>query len=646
MIRTQTIDSVLVITIDNPPVNALSTALREALLAAVTRPQDAKAIVITGAGSNFIGGADLREMDAAPAEPVLPVILQAIEENSRPVVAAINGAALGGGLEVALACHARIAAPAAKLGLPEVKLGIVPGAGGTQRLPRLIGLAAAADLIAGGTVIGAAKARDLGLVDAIATNDIVADAVALALSLAQSGQWRRTGALQPKPGDADAAAAPHVKKSRGIPAVAEAVRLVKLAATMSLADALAEERATFLRLRESDEAKALRHIFFAERAAAKVEGLEGIEATVIKTLGVVGLGLMGSGIATAALNSGLAVIGVENTAELAAKGLNRIRDNLDKAVKIGRATPADMQARLDRFEAASDFAALAKADMVIEAVPDELELKRAVFAKISKSVSERTILASNTSYLNPEEIFASVPHPERCLGLHFFSPAHIMRLTEVVRCAETSPQTLASVLALTKKMGKLPVTCRVTEGYVGNRIFSVYRDAAEALVEEGASPRDVDAAMEAWGMAMGPFAVFDMAGLEIGWARRKKLAASGVPQPRHMPVADWLCEMGRYGRKTGRGWFDYRSGKLEHDPEVDELILKAAREAGVQRRAIGADEIVRRLLAAMADEGERLLAEDIVPRASDIDLVLVNGYGFPAWRGGPMVQAGRRNKPA
>ncbi|MEP9385841.1 3-hydroxyacyl-CoA dehydrogenase NAD-binding domain-containing protein [Mesorhizobium sp. KR9-304] len=636
----------LVVTVDNPPVNAASADMRQGLFAAIDHAATADEIigvVITGAGKTFVGGADIREFGKPMAEPLLPQLVNHIEASEKPVVAAINGAALGGGLEIALGCHHRIAAPVAKLGLPEVKLGIVPGAGGTQRLPRLAGVVAAAEMAATGRMVGAEEARALGIVDAVADGDLVASAVAAARDLAGRPP-RRTGGL-PVPavdGEAfDRMATKVLTCARGQDAPGEALRLIRSAADRGLAEGLVDERATFIRLRDSEQAKALRHVFFAERAAAKVDGLEGIEPLWVAHIGIVGLGLMGSGIAIAALDAGYAVTGVETTAEAAAKGRERIAGLLDRNVASGRLDAAGREKRLARLTVSDRMEDLAEVDLVIEAVFDDLKVKTELFKRLDASVRPDAILATNTSYLDPDVLAAATLRPERVVGLHFFSPANIMRLVEVVRCAKTAPDVLATGLAVAKRLGKLPVVSGVTEGFIGNSIFSAYRREAEFLLEDGALPQEIDAAMESYGFAMGPFAVFDLTGLEIAWARRKRQAATRDPNERYVEIADRLCEAGRFGQKAGRGWYAYPDGKRTVDREVTALIEAARAKKAIVPRPIEADEIVSRLLGAMAAEGDRLLANRIAQRASDIDLVMINGYGFPAHKGGPMFAAGR-----
>ena len=637
---------VLVVTIDNPPVNAASADMRQGLFAAIDHVDatpDIEAVVITGAGKTFVGGADIREFGKPMAEPLLPQVINHIEECAKPVVAAINGAALGGGLEIALGCHHRIASQSAELGLPEVKLGIVPGAGGTQRLPRLAGVVAAAEMAATGRQVGAEEAQKLGIVDALADIDLVAEAVDAARSLVGQRPRRSSECLIASV-DADAfgrISAKVLSRARGQDAPAEALRLVRSAADRSLAEGLVDERATFIRLRDSDQSKALRHVFFAERAAAKVDGLEDVEPRPVRTIGVVGLGLMGSGIAVAALDAGFGIIGIETTAEAARKGGERIAGLLDRNVASGRLDSEGRGQRLARLATSDRMEDLADADLVIEAVFDDLAVKTELFQRLDGIVRHDAILATNTSYLDPDVLAAATTRPERIVGLHFFSPANVMRLVEVVNCARTAPGVLATALDVAKKLGKLPVVSGVTEGFIGNSIFSAYRREAEFLLEDGAPPEEIDAAMEDYGFAMGPFAVFDLAGLEISWARRKRQAATRDPDERYVEIADRLCESGRFGQKAGRGWYAYPDGKRTVDPEVTALIEDARAKKGITPRRIDADEIVSRLLGAMAAEGDRLLANNIARRASDIDLVMINGYGFPAYKGGPMFVAGR-----
>jgi 3-hydroxyacyl-CoA dehydrogenase len=639
---------VLIVTINNPPVNALSAHVRAGLIAALDHAADAPNIVglvISGTGRTFIGGADIKEFGKAPVEPMLPTVIDRIEAFEKPIICAVNGVALGGGCEVVLACHGRIAGEAASFGLPEVKLGIVPGAGGTQRLPRLIGTVAAIDLIGTGRAVKAGEAVALGLADAVAADPLAAAIMAVRDNAV--GALRRTGNVDVPAADPDAVSAAEVKviaRSRGQSAPAEAVRLVKAAGGLSLEQGLAEERATFLRLRDSEESAALRHVFFAERAAGKVEALADIAPRPIETVGIVGTGLMGSGIAVSALTSGYRVIALEQTPEAAESGRGRIAGILDKAVQSKRLTAEGREACLARLEATAEIKALATTQLVVEAVFDDLSVKTELFRRLDGIVAPGAILATNTSYLDPDAIATATADPSRVVGLHFFSPANVMRLVEVVDCARTAPEVLASALAFVKRLGKLAVVCGVTEGFVGNRIFSAYRREAEFMLEDGALPQEIDAALEGYGFPMGIFAVNDMAGLEIAWARRKRLAATRDPAVRYVEIADRLCEAGRLGRKNGLGWYAYPNGTRTVDPAVTAVIEAARAEKNIAPRAFTKDEIMARLLKAMVEEGTALLAEGVAARPGDIDLVMINGYGFPAHKGGPMFSVAQNTE--
>lgn len=642
-VRGEVQGDVLVVIIENPPVNALSVDVRAGLVAALDRAAGDAGIlglVITGAGKTFIGGADIREFGQPPVEPILPAVIERLEDSEKPTVAAINGAALGGGLEVALGCHYRVASSAAQMGLPEVKLGIVPGAGGTQRLPRLIGIPAAIDLIGSGRSVKAKEAHVLGLIDEIADAGTV-EAALVAVRRLAGRDPRRTGQLAVPATDSAAVEKAKTRilaKPRGQEAPAEAIRLVE-AAARPVAEGLTDERATFLKLRDGGEAAALQHVFFAERQASKVEDLEGVPPRLVETIGIAGLGLMGSGIAVAALSAGYRVVGLDRDDEAAARGRERILGLLQKNLSAGRIDQAMFDAQESRLSVTAADADLAPCDLVIEAVFDDLDVKIDLFRRLDKVIRPDAILATNTSYLNPDEIAAATAHPERVLGLHFFSPAHVMRLLEVVRCARTAPDVLATGLAVAKKLRKLPIVTGVTEGFIGNSIFSAYRREAEFLLEDGALPHEIDAALEDYGFPMGLFAVYDMAGLEIAWARRKRQAAKRDPSERYVEIADRLCEAGRLGQKAGRGWYAYPEGKRQVDPVVTEIIVQCRASKGITPRSFTATEIVGRLLAAMAAEGRKLLEDGIAARESDIDLVMINGYGFPAHKGGPMFVA-------
>jgi 3-hydroxyacyl-CoA dehydrogenase len=650
-VRVQGADGITVVTIDNPPVNALSQAVRSELLRvfrSLVDESDVRGIVLIGAGRDFVAGADIREMDMAPLEPSLPQVILAMEACRQPIVAAISGNALGGGFELALACDRRLAAEGATVGLPEVKLGIIPGAGGTQRLPRLVGVARAISLIAAGRRVPAKEAAALGLVDRVVEGDLLAAARA---EVAQANKRRLSEAAVPAGDDAEIekAAAEALRGARGVPAVGNAIELVRLAAgSLPFDKVVRTERATFVTLRDSAEAKALRHLFFAERNAQKVPGVAGANARRIERVAVIGGGTMGSGIAVALADAGLSVVLVERDDAALAAVRKRIGATYDRVVAGGRLSRAAADERISRIGLGTEWSAIAEVDLVIEAVFEEMEVKLEVFRRLDALARPGTVLATNTSYLDVNRIAQATGRPQDVVGLHFFSPANVMRLLEIVRGEATAPDVLATGFALARKLGKVAVVAGVCEGFIGNRIFSAYRTQMEYLVEDGAWPEDVDRALEAYGFAMGPFAVFDLAGLDIAWAGRKRRAATRDPRERYVAVADRLCEMGRFGRKTGRGWYLYPEGakKPVPDPEVRPLIEAEAAAKGIRRRAVTAEEIQQRALATMVNVAAQILAEGMALRASDIDLVEANGYGFPAFRGGPLFAADTRGLAA
>jgi 3-hydroxyacyl-CoA dehydrogenase len=647
-VQTMLSSRVAVITIDNPPVNALSQAVRAGLQAALRAAEasgQVDAVVIACAGRTFIAGADIGEFGRPPQPPFLPDLCGEIEACEKPVVAALHGTALGGGAEVALACHARIAARDTRLGFPEVKLGLIPGAGGTQRLPRLTGIAFAAQAIASGRMIGADEALKAGLIDAVsdgpARDAAVGHARALAAEL-QGRPPRRTGARaapQLTRDEAETLIAEVDARARGQIAPGRAARAVLDAGRMSLAEGLERERAAFRELVAGEQSAALRHIFFAERAAAKVPGLESARARPVRQVGVVGSGTMGVGIAVATASAGLPVVVVESDGAALARGRLKIDEMLRKAVALGRITQAA------EVTYSLGPAPVAGCDLVIEAVFDDLAVKHALFQSLSAVCRPDAVLATNTSYLDPGAIAEAASHPERVVGLHFFSPAQVMRLVEVIPTPATAPDVTATAFAFARALKKLPVWARPGEGFIGNRIFSAYRKQCEYMLEDGALPHEIDAAMEAFGLPMGPFAVFDLAGLDIAWARRKRIAGARDPAERYSRIADQLCEKGRFGQKSGAGWYSYVEGPRRVDPSVTALIEAESAARGVTRRKIGAEEIRLRIIAAMVNEGAKVLTEGVALRASDIDLVFVNGYGWPGWRGGPMFQAGRLGLP-
>jgi 3-hydroxyacyl-CoA dehydrogenase len=633
---------ILALTLDNPPVNAISASIREGLMQALDLAEcntDIDAIIVHGAGKFFAAGADIKEFDAPLTEPNLPQVTNRIEGFAKPVIATINGPALGGGCEIILACHYRIALQQAQFGLPEVKLGIIPGAGGTQRLPRLTNLATAIEMIGTGKTISADEALTLGLIDQISTSDaFLTDAHAAAVRLTAM-PLRRASELDAPTDEAASQIEEILRKARGKTAPKEAVRVISLTKSMPFAQALAEERQTFLKLRESNEAKALRHVFFAERDAGKDHRLSGISPREIKTIGIAGTGLMGSGIAVAALAGGYEVIGYEQTAEAAAQGYERIAALLNKQHQSGRLSDEALHSQLSNLAVSNDMNTLSDVDLIFEAVFDDLKVKSDLVQRLDSTLRPDAIIATNTSYLNPDELALLVSHPERVIGMHFFSPAHIMRLLEVVDCAQTAPQVLVTTLAVAKRLNKLAIISGVCQGFIGNRVFSAYRREAEFIVEQGALPHEIDAALEAYGFPMGLFAVCDMAGLEIAWAKRKRAAALKTPDEAYCAIPDLLCEAGRFGQKSGKGWYQYHNGKRAIDAEVTVLIEAERLRKKISPRQFTEDEIIHRLLNAMYREGKALLDEGIAARASDIDLVMINGYGFPAHNGGPMFAA-------
>jgi 3-hydroxyacyl-CoA dehydrogenase len=644
-VRTERHGDVVLVVIEHPPVNALSAEVRGALLAAIASVGQEPGIVgavLACDGKTFVAGADIREFDAAPVPPHLGEICAALDDCPRPVVAAIHGTALGGGLELALACHGRILAPDGRVGLPETRLGLIPGAGGTQRLPRLAGALAALDLICSGRHANAAEALALGVVDEIAT-DLRAAAFARMRALAAAGQRPRVRDRAVPALDRaafDTAVAAVGAKARGALAPVAAAEAVGWALDVPFDAALARERERFLQLKIGPQSRALRHLFHAERVAARLPaGEQDARVWPVRHAGVVGGGTMGSGIVVSLLNAGLRVSLAEASLDAMDACEQRVMAAYDRQVASGRLSASERDERLGRLDLSVNLQSLGDADLVIEAVVEEADAKRAVFRALSGAVRRDCVLASNTSYLDIDLMADMVDAPERVLGMHFFSPAHVMRLVEVARARRTVPEAVATALALVKRLGKQPAVCGNGEGFIGNRLLMRWRQACEFAVEDGALPQQVDAAMEAYGMAMGYFAVSDLAGLDIGWSIRKRLAGRRDPRARYVPIADWLCEAGRFGQKTGAGWYRHEGGKRLPDPEVVRLIERASAEKGIVRHPVPGEQIVQRVHAAMVNEGAKVLAEGIAQRPSDIDVVLVHGYGFPAWRGGPMHAA-------
>ena len=651
-VRLERDGSVGVIVIDNPPINAGSAPVRAGLLSAVRAVQaDASlhAAVIIGAGKTFIAGSDLREFGQPLESPQLPDVIAAIEACPKPFVAALHGAALGGGFELALGCDARVAAPGTVVGLPEVTLGIIPGAGGTQRLPRIVGVPRAIAMVCSGERVRATQALQAGLIDALAASEaeLRAAAIAHANALAARGGKRRLRDL-PVPEAAEAAieatAEAALRAGKRRPQVAEAIAAVRRAATQPIDDGLRLEREAFQRLRTGREARALRHQFFAERDSARLPALQGVPRPV-DTVAVLGAGTMGTGIALAALATGCTVQLIEQDATALERGTQRIQSHYTDRVRAGKLDAARAQAEQQRLHPGLDWSALAEADLVIEAVFEDLAVKQQVFARIGSFARPGAVLASNTSYLDLDAI-ANVTHrPQDVIGLHFFSPANVMRLLEVVRGAASAPDALATGMALGRRLGKLPLLTGNAFGFVGNRLYAAYRRQCEFLVEEGAWPEQVDAALQQFGFAMGPFAVADLSGLDIAWRMRQAQAAARDPAARYVDIPDRLCEAGRLGRKTGAGYYRYGdNGERAVDPAVHTLIAQARAAKGLAPRNVDDAEIQRRALLALANEAALLLAEGVATHPADVDLALVNGYGFPRWEGGVVFWARERGE--
>ena len=635
---------IAVVTVDNPPVNALSQAVRQGLNEAVHTlddDPDVAAVVLICAGRTFIAGADVSEFDKPPQPPHLPDVISSIEMAAKPWIAAIHGSALGGGFEVALGCRFRLAAAEASVGLPEVTLGIVPGAGGTVRTPRLAGIEAAVELVTTGKPVRAARAHELGLIDRIVAGDLQTGAIAFAEALA--AELPAPLSLRPAPtvepsfwAEAEAAIA---KRAKGEAAPLRALACLRQACEADFAAASQLERATFLELRASEQAAALRHVFFAERAAPKPSTLSGAEPRPLRSAAVIGGGTMGAGIAAALRDAGLPVVLIERDAAAVERGLSNLKSIFDGAVKRGRLSESAAEARLAGVTGSTDYAALADTDLVIEAVFEELSVKRQVFEQLGRVCRADAVLATNTSYLDPRAIADGLPGAGRFIGLHFFSPANVMKLLEIVPTPDTDAATLATGFALARLLGKVPVRAGICEGFIGNRILKRYRAEAETLVRQGVAIASVDAAMRAYGFAMGPFEAQDLGGLDIAFLQREGARAAGADVPE--TLGDILVRAGRKGQKTGGGWYDYQVG--DRRPHASEDVARLLAELIVPGPILEAAAIAEHLVGAMAREGEAILAEGIADKASDIDLVEIHGYGFPRWRGGPMF-ATRANR--
>jgi 3-hydroxyacyl-CoA dehydrogenase len=653
VVRYERRGAVGVIIVDNPPVNALARAVRQGLVDALMQglgDDGAKAIVVIGAGRTFIAGADIREFGKPLEPPDLNLVISGLETSAKPTIAAIHGTALGGGLEVALGCHYRVALTTAQVGLPEVKLGIIPGAGGTQRLPRLTGAKAALDMITSGDFVRAPQAKALGIIDEIVDGDLLDGALRFAeTAIARGTAGRRVRDNETKLTDARGNPALFAeyrsavkKRARGQESPVRAVDAVEAAATLPFEQGMKREREIFEELVTSTQSRALIHAFFAEREAMNIPDVPASTPTrLIKTAAVIGAGTMGGGIAMNFANAGIPVTVIETTDEALSRGLGVVRNNYAATVAKGRLDQAAMDRRIGLIKGTLDLAAVREADVVVEAVFEEMAIKKELFARLDTLAKPGAVLASNTSTLDINVIAAQTSRPQDVIGTHFFSPANVMRLLEIVRGAETAKDVIATTMRLAKTLGKVPVLVRVCDGFVGNRMIFQYSREAEFLLEEGALPGQVDKALTDWGFAMGPFAMSDMAGNDVGWRIRKQAAASRPNDRRYSHLADLVCEKGRFGQKTGAGWYRYERGSRTPlpDPEVEALITAESKRLGMARQPISDEEIIKRTIYALVNEGAKLLEEGIALRPGDIDVIYLTGYGFPAWRGGPMFYA-------
>ncbi len=637
-----------VITVANPPVNALSQPVRAGLEAAVeTGLADAavQAMVLICDGATFIAGADIREFGKPLAEPSLVPVIDTMEGASKPIVAAIHGTALGGGLEVALGCHYRVAVPGARVGLPEVNLGLLPGAGGTQRLPRLIGAEKALDLMVQGTHVPAAEALRLGILDALIEGDLEAGALAFARRvLAEHRGVKRASERPVAPVAADFFTnyeAGIARRLRGFKAPFHIIKAVEAAVTLPFAEGMQREARLFQELMSSSESRAQRHVFFAEREVAKVPGLpKDVAQREIRSAAVIGAGTMGGGIAMNFANAGIPVTVLEISREALDRGLAVVRKNYEATAGKGRLTAADVERRMSLIRPTTDYADIAQADLVIEAVFENMDVKKEVFRQLDAVCKPGAILATNTSTLDVDEIASVTRRPQDVIGMHFFSPANVMRLLENVRGRKTADDVIATVMNLSRRIGKIGVLVGVCDGFVGNRMLHQRTREAMFLVEEGARPEQIDRVLYDFGFPMGPFAMADMAGLDVGYRVRQERRKAGKVEPRDSRWIDQIVELGRHGQKTGAGIYRYQDGRTPlPDPEIQELIARCAREAGVTQRVIGDQEILERCLYPMVNEGAKILEEGIAARPLDIDIIWINGYGFPAYRGGPMFWA-------
>ncbi len=647
---------IAVLTVNNPPVNALSMAVRIALLDLV-KQTDAdpavKAVVLIGADKTFVAGADIREFGKKLEGPSGRSSMEAIEASTKPFIAALHGTALGGGLELALAAHYRVALPAAKLGLPEALIGVLPGAGGTQRLPRLVGVETALDLITNGKHIDGRKALQYGIVDELVEGKdfdaLLQGALAFARKVvAEQRPLKRVRDLNEKISGVDPAVfaryrEANAKKWKGLLAPWKIVDCIEAACTKSWDEAYAFEDRSFHECKDSPQRAALSYVFFAEREAAKIPGVPPeVKVQPVKSVAIVGAGTMGGGIAMAFANSGITVQQLEMTPEAMERGRGIIKKNYDTSVARGSMPQARADEAMSRITATLSYEEIGSCDMVIEAVFEDMNVKKEVFGKLDKVMKPGAILATNTSTLDIDQIAAATQRPEAVVGTHFFSPANVMKLLEAVRGAKSSPQTLATAMGLAKQINKVAVLAGNCDGFIGNRILAAYGRQADFLLEEGATPWQIDDALKAFGLPMGMYLMRDMAGLDVGWRIRQYREQFRDKALRYSPVADRICEQGRFGQKTGAGYYKYEGRNATPDPAIEQLIVDASQQLGIARKPISDEEIVNRILIAMVNEGAHIVGEGYAARASDIDVTYVYGYGFPRYEGGPMFWAERK----
>ena len=636
------------ITVNNPPVNALAQAVRAGIKSGIEKgiaDKDVAAMIIICEGRTFIAGADIREFGKPPMEPHLPDVCQFIENSPKPVIAAIHGTALGGGLEIPLSCHFRIAVPTAKVGLPEVKLGLLPGAGGTQRLPRIAGVQTALEMITSGTPIPAAKAKAMGILDEIVEGDLKAAALAFAGKVVDEKRpLRKVSQMTAKvetPTVFDDFAKANARKFRGFIAPYKCIEAVKAATELPFAEGMKKERAIFTELQASDQSKAQRHVFFAEREVVRIPGLPDDQPTRdIKSVGILGAGTMGGGIAMSFVNAGIPVVLLDVKQEFIDKGMAVIKKNYANTVAKGSLKQEVMDKRMSLIKPTLAYEDLKNVDLVIEAVFEDMAIKKEVFTKLDAVCKPGAILASNTSYLNIDEIAAMTKRPQDVMGMHFFSPANVMRLLENVRGKLTSPEVYATAMKVGKTIAKVPVLVGVCDGFVGNRMLAKRTRECGFMLEEGALPWQIDKVIYNFGFPMGPYQMGDMAGLDVGWRNRKAKFASLTKREQKNTILDKICEMGRFGQKTGSGFYKYDEKRnATPDPMIEELIINHSKEVGITRRIITDQEIIERAIYAMINEGAKILEEGIAARPLDIDVVWLYGYGFPVYLGGPMFYA-------